>query len=417
MATTPEISFSGTLPVEAAAEAAAPAVTNAGTQRTANWVFRGALSYAIVTTLLWLFFVITQIDGGPIIGRYNVDRQSILNVFFGFLFMTVIWGWIWFRIRRVLLRRVAGFSKEELAEVFTSRMQKPLDLRGRLARWLRRAAGITAEKVDGVEEGFLRRAGRLAAHVLAGRTLARPFDLQGYLARHRERTIRVIDMVGRRGRFITIGFGGFLYMHNRIIENPSAQMLTLGFQDNLFDAVAFCWLNLLAYYSDGFLGRVAFGAQSRLMDGSLARANCLLIGTLWNAFKFIMVPLSIQLGAHFPPASYAALFGFIWLSYQISDTMSEIVGSLFGKQKLRVWGMGEVNRKSVAGTWACFLTSLALCSWLIWIHHLPTPWIGLAVVVSLSNTFFELFSPRGTDDFTMATANALLCWAFGVFVL
>jgi hypothetical protein len=28
----------------------------------------------------------------------------------------------------------------------------------------------------------------------------------------------------------------------------------------------------------------------------------------------------------------------------------------------------------------------------------------------------ELFSPRGTDDFTMATANALICWAFGAWM-
>jgi len=27
-----------------------------------------------------------------------------------------------------------------------------------------------------------------------------------------------------------------------------------------------------------------------------------------------------------------------------------------------------------------------------------------------------LFSPRGTDDFFMATTNALLCWAFGVLM-
>ena len=53
----------------------------------------------------------------------------------------------------------------------------------------------------------------------------------------------------------------------------------------------------------------------------------------------------------------------------------------------------------------------------VWQQGLPLPWLGLALVVSLSNTFFELFSPRGTDDFTMATANALLCWAFGVWVL
>jgi hypothetical protein len=38
------------------------------------------------------------------------------------------------------------------------------------------------------------------------------------------------------------------------------------------------------------------------------------------------------------------------------------------------------------------------------------------VAIAVSNTVFELFSPRGTDDFTMATANALLCLAFGVYL-
>ena len=44
------------------------------------------------------------------------------------------------------------------------------------------------------------------------------------------------------------------------------------------------------------------------------------------------------------------------------------------------------------------------------------PWVALAVVISFSNTVLELVSPRGTDDFTMATANALLCLGFGVLV-
>jgi dolichol kinase len=104
------------------------------------------------------------------------------------------------------------------------------------------------------------------------------------------------------------------------------------------------------------------------------------------------------------------------VSYLGSDALSEIVGSLVGRQKLRVWGVGEVNRKSVAGTWACFLGSLAICLSLVAANGLGTAWVGLAVAVSLSNTFFELASPRGTDDFTMATANALLCWAFGTLV-
>ena len=72
-----------------------------------------------------------------------------------------------------------------------------------------------------------------------------------------------------------------------------------------------------------------------------------------------------------------------------------------------------MNRKSVAGTWACFLGSMGACLLMIWASNLPLPWLGLALAVSISNTAFELWSPRGTDDFTMATANALLCWAFG----
>jgi hypothetical protein len=38
------------------------------------------------------------------------------------------------------------------------------------------------------------------------------------------------------------------------------------------------------------------------------------------------------------------------------------------------------------------------------------------VVVSLANTVVEFFSPRGIDDFTMATSNALLCWGFGALI-
>ena len=44
------------------------------------------------------------------------------------------------------------------------------------------------------------------------------------------------------------------------------------------------------------------------------------------------------------------------------------------------------------------------------------PWIALAIVIALSSTALELFFPRGTDDFTMATTNALICWAFGTLI-
>jgi hypothetical protein len=46
----------------------------------------------------------------------------------------------------------------------------------------------------------------------------------------------------------------------------------------------------------------------------------------------------------------------------------------------------------------------------------PTPWLVMAVVISISNSAVELYSPRATDDFAMATTNALLCRAFGALV-
>jgi dolichol kinase len=130
-----------------------------------------------------------------------------------------------------------------------------------------------------------------------------------------------------------------------------------------------------------------------------------------------MLPLGGQLAKLYPSGQFGAVFALIWGSYMIGDTTSEVVGSLIGKQRIRVLGIGDVNRKSLAGTFAGFAACLAFCLWVVLSNHLPPAWIGLAVAVSVVNTLLELISPRGTDDFTMATGNALTCWAFGALVL
>jgi hypothetical protein len=353
-----------TSPDRAAAPAAAapPAIPPL-----ANRVFWASTAVTGLVTLAWLYFVWTGREGGVLFRGYQVDAQAIGRVLAGFLFSTVLWGWLWYGIKRLLLRRLAGLSREESDNAFLSRM-------------------------------------------------ATPFDLQALLRGHSERRIRIADMVGRRGRFVTVGMMGMFYLHARVAQDPRPDFLVGGFMDNLFDGIVFSWVMLATYRANGFIGRVAYGAQTRIMDGVLARANCLVIFTLWSVFKFIMVPLGAQLARHFPPRTFATLFAFIWISYLGSDALSEIVGSLFGRQKLRVWGIGDVNRKSLAGTWACFFGSLAICLSFVAAAGLGLPWVGLALAVSVSNTVLELASPRGTDDFTMATGNALLCWAFGRLV-
>jgi hypothetical protein len=335
-------------------------------RRTADRIFRGALLFNAALTVFWLFAVLTQ-RGTVFFPNYNIDRGTIGRIAAGVLIFYVAWGFIWYGIKNVLLKYLAGFSKDERRQAFSSRMRVP-------------------------------------------------FDVSAFVARHSERRIRIIDMIGRRGRFITLGMAGFFYMYASVAAQPTAGFATLFLADNLFDALVTSWIFLAFYYADGFLAAAFYGPQSRVMDGVLARANCLLITTLWTVFKFVMVPIGAKLAGLFPPAEFAAVFAMIWGSYMAADALAEVGGSLFGRQTIRVWGIGDVNRKSIEGTIACFAGSLALCLWVVMSRGLPAPWIGLAVVISISNTVLELFSPRGTDDFTMATGNALICWAFGALM-
>jgi hypothetical protein len=338
------------------------------TRGTADRVFLGSLVYTLALTVFWAALLVTKPQDGFLFRQYRPDREALARIVFGFLFFSIGWGLVWYGVKTALLRWFVGFTKAERKDAFASRM-------------------------DG------------------------PYDLADLLARHSERRIRIADMIGRRGRFITLALAGFFYFYGRVGADPTPGFLNGFLQDSLLDAVVFNWVALALYYSSGFFARMFYGAQSRVMDGTLARANCLLITTLWSAFKFVMVPIGIGLAARFPRNTFAALFALVWGTYIAADASAEIVGSLFGKQKLRVWGMGDVNRKSEAGTVAGFLASLALGLWVVSTNHLPAPWIGLVIVVSISNTALELFSPRGTDDFTMATANALLCLGFGALVL
>jgi dolichol kinase len=334
---------------------------------TADRVFRGCVAIAASLSALTLW---AALRGGthPILGRVQLGAETLGRVAIGITIMWFLWGWLWYGIRALLLAKVVGLSRDERRAVFRSRM-------------------------DGT------------------------FDLAGLLSRHSERRIRVVDMIGRRGRFITVASLGFGYIYARIREQPTPEFLYAGMQDGLLDAVVLSWVMIAVYYTNGFLGRVLYGPQMRIMDGALARANCLLITTLWTVARFVVVPMGMQLAVLYPPATYAAVFAFVWLSYVAGDTASEVIGSLFGKQKLRVWGIGEVNRKSLAGTWACFLASFGLCAGIAAAQGLSPAWFGLALAVAVSNTVLELLSPRGTDDVAMVAGNGLLCWAFGVFVL
>jgi hypothetical protein len=336
-------------------------------RRTADRIFRGALAFNTALTLFWGYMLITQRDA-LIFRQYGVDRTTVANVLFSVLFFYVIWGYIWYAVKNALLKSFVGMSKDERRQAFSSRMDAP-------------------------------------------------YDVAALVSRYSERRIRITDMIGRRGRFITLAAAVFFFLYRRVVTEHPQDFATLFLQDSLFDAVVMSWVFLGFYYLNGSVAAAFYGAQSRIMDGVLARANNLLITTLWTAFKFVMVPLGAKLAIVYPPSQFAIVFALIWGSYIVCDALAEIGGSLFGRQTLRVWGIGDINRKSVGGTVSGFAGSLVFCLWLVLANDLPAPWLGLAVVIASSNTMLELFSPRGTDDFFMALGNAVICLVFGMVVL
>jgi hypothetical protein len=333
----------------------------------ARRIFRGALIFNAALTLFWLASWAT--DSRFFFADYRITTQALINVAGAIVGFYLIPGFFWWGVKSALLRWMVGFDKTERRDAFSSRMD-------------------------------------------------RPYDVAALTAKYSERKIRIADMVGRRGRFALLAFAGLYGLYTEVLRDPKPDFAVAFAASNLFEGVMGSWIFLGVFYLNGFIGATFYGPQTRVMDGYLGRANCLLITTLWTAFKFIMVPLSLQLAAVYPRQQFAVVFGLIWLSYIATDAFAEIFGSLFGKQSIKVWGVGDVNRKSVVGVVAGFAGALAVNLALIGANGLMVgPWIGLAFVIALSNCLVELYSPRGTDDFTMATTNALLCLAFGAWIL
>jgi hypothetical protein len=336
-------------------------------QRLADRIFRFAVAINLVLTLVAFLPTFTGV-GETVIGKFQFNFWPVVTLIIGFAFFNVFWAFVWYGVKAWLLRSFVGMSREDREIVFSSRMSQP-------------------------------------------------FDLAGLLTKYPERRIRITDMIGRRGRFITLAMTMFFFLYMDIAAKQSDNFAYAFGAQTLVDSVFSMWVFIAFYRSNGVLAAGLFGAQTRIMDGTLARANFMLIVTLWSLFKFALVPIGAELQALYPPGQFAMLFALIWGTYLVVDTFAEVGGSLYGTMKIRVRGVGDVNRKSIGGTVTGLIAGLVFSLGIVWFNGLSGAYLALAVAVSVASSALEVCSPRGTDDFTMATGNALICWAFGAWLL
>src|SRR3954468_18405951 len=80
--------------------------------RTAHRVFRGALIFNTALTAFWVFAILTHSPAG-VFRDYETGRAAVGRIVGGILFFYVVWGFIWYGVKTLLLKYFVGFTREE----------------------------------------------------------------------------------------------------------------------------------------------------------------------------------------------------------------------------------------------------------------------------------------------------------------
>ncbi|MCP4348489.1 MAG: hypothetical protein GY795_23645 [Desulfobacterales bacterium] len=237
------------------------------------------------------------------------------------------------------------------------------------------------------------------------------FSLKEILAHHSERKMRIIDGLSRKGYHF--GHGIFLMLFSDfVISDPEVALISVR-----GSTLTMLLAMLLLYKSNSKAANMLYGAKQRIMDGKTSRLN-VLSAMFCSAGQYIAMYLitSKTLFNSIPSDQVFVVGYFIYLPMTIGDALGEVIGSIWGKHKLPVWGIGEVNKKSIAGTVAVFFGSLLPLFLVIYLKDVSLIYVQLAFLVSIVTTFVELYAPRSTDSFFIPIVNVfvVLGWLWGV---
>ncbi|MDJ0674894.1 MAG: hypothetical protein QNJ36_05875 [Calothrix sp. MO_167.B42] len=234
------------------------------------------------------------------------------------------------------------------------------------------------------------------------------FDLKYFVDRYSDRNLRIVDGLSRKLLHISTGCWRLLIFNLLIQDTQVSLKVTL-----LFQVIAVS-LFIISYPSNKIFGLagILYGATSRIRDGIYGRKNIFMAQLSFLS----LFPLSLLESAainNLADSSYLLLFpSLIFFPITIGDALGEIIGTIWGKQKLRVWGVGEINRKSLLGTFSVFMGSLLPLLLIVFFNGLPWEWWLMCLSIALTTTIVELIAPRGTDNFCIPLGNALVCLIF-----
>jgi dolichol kinase len=237
------------------------------------------------------------------------------------------------------------------------------------------------------------------------------FNLSYFINKYGDRKLRIVDGLSRKLLHISSGIWQLLFI-NLVVRDT-----TLSLKISLLNSLLLILLSTISYSSNKIfhLAGIMYGATSRIRDGIDGRKNSFIARLCFIHLLPIFLIEYIAKQNVGDDENLIFFSFFIFLPLTVGDALGEIIGTIWGKQKIQVWGIGEINRKSVLGTVSVFLGSLVALLLIVISKKLSFEWWLLAFVVSATTTIIELFAPRSTDNFFIPVVNALVCLIFIVF--
>lgn len=176
-----------------------------------------------------------------------------------------------------------------------------------------------------------------------------------------------------------------------------------------------CWV---------YLSASVFTA-ARIRDGRYRWQNLTMVvlGTFWGLI-LAKVVWSQNITVLFPQSESALLLQLMWLPVAVGDAMAEIVGCCFGRRYFEVSGVGEVNRKTLEGVAAMFLSTWVACVLAVavaahsgfLVSASVWTWISVSTMIAIGTTMAETWSPRSTDNLTIPLTGCAVLYVFGVML-
>jgi len=153
---------------------------------------------------------------------------------------------------------------------------------------------------------------------------------------------------------------------------------------------------------------------TRIRDGSHRRLNYCVVCVVSQSTSILSHNMAIWIFYNtglYDDSDMNLILQLTFFPVAIGDAFSELVG-VFGTWRFPVYGLGEINNKSVEGCAAFFISNFVSSCISCWFSNAGSSWYVLSGLISMVGMVMETITPRGFDNATIPLSSFGLAYCF-----